>query len=96
MEKKERISSRELNAEIVRRESAGAVRAVEFKEGDLRGCDACCFSSECYAKFDRICMAHNRADKKSVYFIRVRRGKGVEGADSSQAGVKWGSGYEAD
>lgn len=87
MEKKDRISSRELNAEIGRRESAGLVRPVEFKDGDLRGCDACCFSSECYAKFDRVCMAHNRADKKSVYFVQVRQGKGVEGTHSCQAGV---------
>lgn len=87
MEKERGISSRELNAEISKRESEGRVRAVEFKAGDLRGCDACCFSSECYAKFDRICMAHNRADKKSVYFVRVRQGKGVEGTCEGVSGV---------
>lgn len=82
-----KLSSKEQNQMIEFAIAKKDVKAVELGTTDVRGCVGCFFRRTCMAKHDRICMAHNRADGKSVYFIKAMRDNGATGKESGKNGV---------
>ena len=82
-----KLSSKEQNQMIEFAIAKKEVKAVELGTTDVRGCVGCVFRRTCTAKHDRVCMAHNRADKRSVYFIKATRDNGATGQESGKNGV---------
>ena len=81
-----KLSSKEQNQMIETAVSRGTAKAVGFGGTDAVGCSSCIFKETCTAKHDRICMAHNRADRRSVYFIKATRDNGATGHESGKNG----------
>ena len=79
-----KLSSKEQNQMIEFAIAKKEVKAVELGTTDVRGCVGCVFRRTCMAKHDRICMAHNRADGKSVYFIKAMRDNSAMGHESGK------------
>ncbi len=43
-------------------------KIIERKTLPEQGCKSCAFKSECKGKYEMPCMAHNRKDKRSIYY----------------------------
>ena len=83
----EKRSSKEINQMIDFAIARGEVRAVDYYSVTIRGCVGCVFRNDCEPAHDRICMAHNRDDRRSVYFINAGRDNDDTGTCESMKGV---------
>ena len=85
--KTEKRTSKETNQTIDFAIARGEVKAVDYYSVTIRGCVRCVFKNECRPVHDRICMAHNRDDRRSVYFIKAGRDNGATGTCEGVAGI---------
>jgi hypothetical protein len=62
----QKLASKAINEMIIAKEKSGHVVPVETSNS--RACRNCVFDKECTPKIDRVCMAHNRPDGRSIYY----------------------------